>query len=87
MIGIIFHEDGTVFEFWPIFGAEKGIPRWTQLRTNLVINDRKWGEYGFSFSRHGRHINFWWQWKSTTWPWDLDRLKRFIRRSTQSKKL
>ena len=82
MIGIFPHEDGTVFEFWPVFGSDKGIPKWAKFRSKMVFPDKYWGEYGFAFSG-GKKIGDFTLWVSigiSTYPWDIDRVIRTIKR-------
>lgn len=76
MIGMIAGETFTYLEFKPIFANFRlGF----SIRLPVVLDDRKWGEYGFAFS-YCRGIDLWVSWKNTTSIYNFGRFKRqFIR--------
>ena len=81
MIGFIANDSGTMFEIWPIYGSEKGIPNWSQFRTKLKLPHKIWGENGVAFSgRSLKHFTIWWSWGHSTYPRDFDSLKRWIKK-------
>lgn len=82
MIGIITGDDSTLIECWPVFGSEKGIPKFAQFRIKRSLPYSLWGEYGFSFSSGNswRDFTVWITWGITTWNWDFDRAIRHIKK-------
>jgi len=50
MIGIIKDECYMSIELWPVFGSEKGIPRWASF--SFECDCENYGEYGIAWSWH-----------------------------------
>jgi hypothetical protein len=76
MIGLVAGEDYTVVEFRPIFGQLKyGF----HIKLPFVIDGRKWGEYGVSFSL-SPGPTLWWSWKNCTYNYDTDRVIKIIKK-------
>lgn len=84
MIGIIAEENYTLIELKPGFTNDFGF----RFKINKVLPDRKWGEYGFSFSL-SPGLTCWWQWRNDCVPIDYKRIKaaitRKFRRAVQRK--
>lgn len=56
MIGIIKDEIYVTLQFWPVFGSEKGIPKWAEITFNY--SPKNYGEYGIAWSKNGVWISW-----------------------------
>jgi len=76
MIGMIAGETFTYLEFKPIFAKSSfGFC----IRLPVVLDDRKWGEYGVAFS-YCRGVDMWISWRNATSIYNFGRFKRsFLR--------
>ena len=83
MIGFIAGEGYTMFEFWPVFGSDNGIPKWAQLNTSIELPEKAWGEFGVAFSsgKKWRDFTIWISFGYSQYPRDFDSFKRWVKKA------